>query len=113
MAQKINVLLIDDIDGTDAVETIQFGLDGKTYEIDLNAEHAEALRAGLAPFVTSARKVGAKRSTAAPKAPSKAASSEPSDNAVIRAWATSKGIPVGVKGRIPADVRAQYEKESA
>ena len=48
MAQKIKALLIDDLDGSEAECTVRFGLDGTDYEIDLNAEHAQALRDTLA-----------------------------------------------------------------
>ena len=44
MAQKIQTLFIDDLDGSEAEGTVRFGLDGAEYEIDLNAEHAQALR---------------------------------------------------------------------
>ena len=40
MAQKVNVILIDDIDGSEATETVSFGLDGTQYEMDLNLQHA-------------------------------------------------------------------------
>ena len=56
MAQKVNVLLVDDIDGSDADETIQFGLDGTHYEIDLNSDHAQELREQLSRYVKAARK---------------------------------------------------------
>ena len=49
MAQKINVILVDDLDGSDAVETVSFGLDGSQYEIDLSKKNAEVLRKALAP----------------------------------------------------------------
>jgi nucleoid-associated protein Lsr2 len=55
VAQKIRVLLIDDLDGSEADATVRFGLDGVEYEIDLSAEHAEELRTTLAPFVGAAR----------------------------------------------------------
>ena len=51
MAQKVNIVLVDDIDQTDADETLTFGLDGKNYEIDLNTKNANALREALAPYV--------------------------------------------------------------
>ena len=57
MAQKVNVLLVDDIDGSDAEETIQFGLDGTHYEIDLNSDHAQELRGQLERYAKAARKV--------------------------------------------------------
>ena len=56
MAQKIQVLLIDELDGGEAEGTVRFGLDGVEYEIDLSAEHAEALRSALAPFISAARR---------------------------------------------------------
>ncbi len=62
MSQKVVVELIDDLDGGKAEETVTFGLDGRAYNIDLSGKNARALRKALAPFVGSARKVGAARS---------------------------------------------------
>ena len=59
MAQKVNIVLVDDIDGSEATETVSFGLDGTTYEIDLNDANAAALRDALATYVGHGRKVGA------------------------------------------------------
>ncbi len=56
MAQKVQTLLIDDLDGGEAESTVRFGLDGTEYEIDLSAEHAEALRKALGPYVNAARR---------------------------------------------------------
>ena len=56
MAQKVQTLFVDDIDGSAAEGTIRFGLDGTDYEIDLNTEHAQALRDALAPYIGSARR---------------------------------------------------------
>ncbi|WP_020142318.1 Lsr2 family protein [Terracoccus sp. 273MFTsu3.1] len=113
MAQKIEVLLVDDIDGSDATETVTFGLDGKAYEIDLNDKNAKALRAALASFVGHARKAGSIRQ--ASKSTSKPSGSKKSDGnaAAIREWAAKEGVTVGAKGRIPEDVRAQFEKATA
>jgi hypothetical protein len=58
MAQKTQILLIDDLDGSEAEGTVRFGLDGTDYEIDLNAEHAQALRDALARYVHAARRAG-------------------------------------------------------
>ena len=55
MAQKIQTLLIDDLDGKEAEGTVRFGLDGAEYEIDLSAKHAEAMRKALEPYVSAAR----------------------------------------------------------
>ena len=58
MAQRVHVVLVDDIDGSDAGETVTFGLDGSTYEIDLNEKNAAALREALSPYVGHARRSG-------------------------------------------------------
>jgi len=106
MAQKVNIILIDDIDGSDAVETVAFGLDGTNYEIDLNESNAAALRDALAPYVGHGRKVGAaqrrRRSGGAPAAGGASAKE-------IREWARANGHDVPDRGRIPADVRSAYD----
>ena len=109
MAQQINVLLVDDIDGGGADETIQFGLDGTRYEIDLSSDHARELRGQLERYVKAARKVTGSagrparvRSTAANDAKSKE----------IRNWARERDLDVNDRGRIPADIVAQYEAEN-
>ena len=69
MAQKIQTLLIDDLDGSAAEGTVRFGLDGTGYEIDLNAGHAKELRDALARYVDAARRVtGSARRPARPAA---------------------------------------------
>ena len=107
MAQKVNIVLIDDIDGSDAVETIAFGLDGTSYEIDLNKKNAASLRDALASYVGNARKVsgsrrGGRRTTAAALGPSARE---------VRDWARSNGFKVPDRGRIPADVREAFDKK--
>ena len=57
MAQKVSIVLVDDLDGSEAAETISFGLDGTNYEIDLNDANASALREALSGYVGHARKV--------------------------------------------------------
>lgn len=105
MAQKVNIILVDDIDESEADETVTFGLDGVTYEIDLNADHASELRESLAPFIGHGRKVGGRRS-AARRTP--AASSGPSAREV-RDWARDNGWEVSDRGRVPAEVREAYD----
>jgi hypothetical protein len=68
MAQKVNIILVDDIDGSDASETVTFGLDGTSYEIDLNDTNAAALRDALATYVGHARKVSHRRRPQRPRA---------------------------------------------
>lgn len=107
MAQRVVVLLEDDLDGTQIAEgkgeTITFGLDGKEYEIDLVNKNATALRKALAPYVEKASRVG----KATQKRGRKTQVS--SDAPAIRAWAASNGVEVSERGRIPADIKAQFE----
>ena len=58
MAQKVHITLEDDLDGGDATETVAFGLDGRSYEIDLNDKNAKALRDALAKFIAVSRRSG-------------------------------------------------------
>lgn len=109
MAQKVNIVLVDDLDGTDADETVAFGLDGASYEIDLTDEHAAALREALAGYVGHARKVGSGARRA--KKSSAAAGLGPSAREV-RDWARSNGFDVPARGRIPADVRTAFDAAS-
>lgn len=108
------VVLVDDIDGGDADETVAFGLDGESYEIDLSRKNAAALRQALADYVSAAR-----RSEKEPAAPAAAASPNgvrsapyaPIDReqaAAIRTWARKKGHDVSDRGRIPARLVELY-----
>lgn len=105
MAQKIQVLLIDDIDGSKAEESVTFALDGVNYEIDLNAEHAAALREDLAKWVGAARKVTS-RGTATR---ARSARRSSSDADTIRQWARANNHKVSDRGRIPQSIRDAYE----
>jgi len=105
VAQRVEVVLVDDLDGGVAEETVQFALDGVSYEIDLNADNAAALRDALAVYVGHGRRVGGRRSSG--RASSRRSGS--SETAQIRAWAKDRGLGVNERGRIPADIVAQYE----
>jgi hypothetical protein len=114
VAQKVQVILTDDVDGGEADETVQFALDGVSYEIDLSEDNAEALREALAPYVEAARRVGGRstRRTSAPKAPARPAS-ERVDLSDVRAWARENGYQVSDRGRVSSEVRAAYEAANA
>lgn len=99
MAQKVNIVLVDDIDGTDAVETVSFALDGRDYEIDLSKRNAERLREALALYVGHARRGGSRRGRTRSGGPS------PAD---IRSWARENGFNVPDRGRVSANVREAY-----
>jgi hypothetical protein len=101
MAQKVITLLEDDLHGGEAEETVTFALDGTTYEIDLNKKNAADLRKAMAVYVGHARKVGGNRGTRRSRGTS--------DAKTIREWAHGQGLDVPSRGRIPQEVRKQYE----
>ena len=106
MAQKIQVLLIDDLDGSAAEGTVRFGLDGTEYEIDLNAEHAQALRDALSRYVQAARRAGGGARRPA-RAGRRAAGGVAST--AVREWAKAQGIEVKDRGRVPAELVARFK----
>ena len=113
MAQKVHIVLEDDLDGTEATETVSFGLDGTNYEIDLNDDNANSLREALATYVGHARKVsGARRNGTARRSSSTASTNGGASAKEIREWARSNGHEVPERGRIPADVREAFEAAS-
>jgi nucleoid-associated protein Lsr2 len=107
MAQRVNVVLVDDIDGTDASETVGFALDGVDYEIDLSDEHASELREALSLYVGHGRRTGGRRKSTK-RSQSASSSSEGATAADIRAWARENGWDVPERGRVSAEVREAY-----
>lgn len=110
MAQKVQVLLVDDIDGGDASETVSFALDGVSYEIDLNEANAARLREELATWVGHARRVGGRAAGARKAAARRTSGGAGSDTAAIREWAKGQGLKVSERGRISAEVLDAYAK---
>lgn len=106
MVQRTVVLLEDDIDGSDADESVTFALDGVTYEIDLTAENAETLREVFYGYIRQARKVGKGRPA---RKTTVSASGSGATAAEIRVWGRENGYTVPDRGRIPADVRAAFD----
>ncbi len=109
MAQKVKIILVDDVDGGSADETVRFGLDGVSYEIDLSANNASELRSAMERFVGHARKTSAGRG--APR--SKSAGGRNQDSAQIRQWARDNGYAVNSRGRIQAEIQEAYLKANA
>lgn len=104
MAQRTQILLIDDVDESPATETVRFGLDGVNYEIDLNDSNSLKLRNALEQWVTSARRSGGRRSVRGTNGASKR------DLASVRAWARQNGHDVSSRGRVPAVVQEAYDQ---
>jgi hypothetical protein len=111
VAQKVQVTLVDDLDGSSADETLTFALDGVSYEIDLSKSNAKKFRDALTAYVGAARRLGSRSGSRGRgrASRSRAASSGHAPTSDIRAWARSKGIMVNERGRISADVVAKYE----
>ncbi|MCC3299758.1 histone-like nucleoid-structuring protein Lsr2 [Arthrobacter caoxuetaonis] len=105
MAQKIIVTLQDDLDGSQADETIRFALEDVRYEIDLNSEHAKEMRDSLAPFIEAARKVQAARGPKPGRPAGQRQGPSPSD---VREWAKSQGMKVNDYGRVPQALIDSY-----
>jgi hypothetical protein len=104
MAQKVQVLLVDDLDGGEASETVSFSLDGTVYEIDLSSDNAGKLRKDFQQYIQHARKGGGGgRRRRARTGPGRERSAE------IRAWARQRGHKVSERGRIPATIISEYE----
>ena len=102
MVQKVQVLLVDDVDGGKADETVQFGLDGVLYEIDLSTKNAAKLRDALAGYVAQARRVGSRGGRRRRSRADNGSARE------VRAWARANGHKVSDRGRVPAEVIEAY-----
>ena len=109
MAQKVQTLLIDDLDGGEAESTVRFGLDGAEYEIDLSAKNADALRKALAPYVNAARRVSGSAARRPGRSGRRAANAGGPDSTTVRDWAKSQGIEVKDRGRVPAELIVKFK----
>ncbi|MDQ1288794.1 MAG: hypothetical protein QG622_2360 [Actinomycetota bacterium] len=109
MAQKVQVILVDDVDGGEADETVSFALDGVSYEIDVSSANAEAIREALATWVEHARRVGGRSSARGRSGAKSRPASERTDLSDVRAWARENGFQVSDRGRVSSEVRAAYE----
>ena len=107
MAQKVQTLFIDDIDGGAAEGTVRFGLDGTDYEIDLSDEHNDELHKALERYITHGRKVGGAARRSARSGGRRGTSGI--DTTAVRTWAREQGIDIKERGRVPADVVAKYQ----
>jgi hypothetical protein len=105
MAKKVTVTLVDDFDGEGAAdETVEFALDGVSYEIDLTSKNAAKLRNDLKSWVEAGRRVGGRRRGRSAGSGRGRASIDREQSAAIRDWARRNGHNVSTRGRIPADV---------
>lgn len=119
MAQRVEILLVDDVDGSEATQTVRFGLDGMEFEIDLNDAHADEMRSAIDKFVNVARRKGGKSRAARPKAPagktvvaaprSSKTTQVPASLEAVRVWARANGHNISDRGRIARSVMEAFE----
>jgi hypothetical protein len=110
MAKRVQVIHTDDIDGSEAAETITFALDGINYSIDLSTDNAKKLRDAFAPYIAAGerdRNSSTRRSSGGGTSRRKSAGTSATD---IRAWAAAQGMQVSSRGRVSAEVREAYER---
>ncbi|WP_158889443.1 histone-like nucleoid-structuring protein Lsr2 [Amycolatopsis anabasis] len=115
MARQVLVSFVDDLDGSEAEETVEFGLDGVSYQIDLSSENAEELRDALAQFVEHARRAGGRKRKLTPSASKLSGQTSKVDreqNQAIRSWARANGYDVSDRGRIAAEVVEAYHRRN-
>ncbi len=106
MAQRVQVLLVDDIDGREARETVSFGLDGVSYEIDLSEDNAGKLRTQLATWIGHARRSGGRKITG--RRPGSGPSRQ--DLNEIRQWGRANGFQVSDRGRVSRELQEAYDR---
>lgn len=111
MAERRFVELVDDLDGSEAEETVRFAIDGRDYEIDLSLDNAQKLRTVLERYISAGRRTGTRRP--APISGSHETPAKADDSQQIREWARARGLEVSARGRIPAYLRQAYERRGS
>jgi sugar phosphate isomerase/epimerase len=116
MAQRVHVEMVDDLDGSEANQTVPFALDGVSFEIDLSEENASALRDELARYVAAARRIGGRKvrlATGQSLSGSSGSSTDRERNRQIREWAQANGYEVAERGRLSSEIIAGFEADQA
>jgi len=109
VAKQTTVTLVDDIDGTEADEQVEFAVDGRSYEIDLSSANVARLRDALGPFISAARRTSGRRSSGGAAAAARP-STDREQNQAIREWAQQQGMKISERGRIPSNVLEAYHQ---
>ena len=114
MAKKVTVTLVDDFDGEGpADETVEFSIDGVSYEIDLSARNAKKIREDFKQWIDAGRRVGGRRRGRPGGSPGRGrASIDREQSAAIREWARRNGHKVSTRGRIPAEISEAFHAAS-
>jgi hypothetical protein len=109
MARQVITKLVDDLDGSEAEETVSFGLDGVSYEIDLSAKNGLKFRHSLEPYILAGAKVG-RVGVVRSSGPARTSTANREENTAIRVWAGERGFEVSERGRIPGAVVEAYRQ---
>lgn len=115
MARETITRLIDDLDGGEAAETVRFGLDGYSYEIDLSTKNANKLRSLLSPYIEHGNRISGRGSAGRRGGATRARGNGTTDrdqNQAIRAWAQRKGYQVAPRGRIKKEIIEEYHRRA-
>ena len=112
MAQQVETRLVDDLDGSEAAETVAFAFEGRQYEIDLSDQNAAKLRDALARYVAAARRAGGtgRSRISAPRSPRASSGTDREQTSAIREWARQNGHQISDRGRIPNSVMEAYQQ---
>jgi hypothetical protein len=110
VAQQVQTRLVDDLDGSEAVETITFGLEGRQYEIDLSTDNAARLRDSLAAFVAAGRRSGTAARSRSNGVKASPTASDREHTSAVREWARQNGHQISDRGRIPNSVLEAYQR---
>jgi hypothetical protein len=116
MAQRVHVEMVDDLDGSEASQTVPFSLDGVNFEIDLSEGNASALRDELARYVSAARRIGGRKvrlATGQSLSGSASSGTDRERNRLVREWAQANGYAVADRGRLSSEIIAGYEADQA
>ena len=101
MSKTVSVVGTDDIDGSAGAETVAFSFEGQGYEIDLAPDNQAKMKASFGPFIEAGRRMAQRRPVRGTRSRS--------DLSAVRKWAQDQGMSVAERGRISADVLAQYD----
>ena len=114
MAKQVITLLTDDLDGSEADRTVEFGLDGASYTVDLSDKNAGKLRKALEPYIAAGSRLGRgavdRRAGRSGRVLAAGSRSSREQNQAIREWAAKNGYEVSERGRIPTSVVEAFEK---
>lgn len=108
MAQRVQVILVDDLSGGEASETVEFALDGVTYELDLSDENASKLREDFAQWIGVARRSGGRRQVRRGGRSAGGSGASREELARIRDWGRANGFKVSDRGRVSRELQDAY-----